>query len=92
MFAQMTGNKQVTVRAGFSDWDTYGNGFAFAAMGNLDAPDYIPQGSVRVHNTIRLNPQLSKMHRDYATGHLPIGAGSDGPEPVPPTLYLHKAD
>jgi len=89
MFSQRTGSKQVSVRSGFSDYDTYREGFCMAATGNLDAPDYIPQGSVRVHNTIKLNAQLSLMHREWEYG-LPVGCGHDGPEAVPATLYMHK--
>ena len=89
MFYNVTGSKQVAVRRGFTDCDTYSSGFFAAATGNLDAPDYIPHGSVRVHNTIRLNPQLSHGHRDTAAGCRPIGAGHDGPESVPGTLYMH---
>ena len=80
MFTQMTGSKQTAVRYGYADYDTYGSGnFAFAATGNLDAPDYIPQGSVRLHNTIKPNPSLSHAHRDWQ-GWMPIGCGHDGPE------------
>ena len=89
MFTSMTGSKQVSVRAGFADCDTYRSGFVSAATGNLDAPQFIPQGSVRVHNTIKLNPQLSHCNRDWDTGCKEIGAGHDGAEAVPPTLYLH---
>ena len=90
MYAQLTGSKQVEVRRGYSDEDTYGQGnYCFAATGNLDAPDYIPQGSVRVHNTIKLNPQLSLAHRDYAANCMAVGCGHDGPGAVPATLYLH---
>lgn len=89
MFCNVTGSMQVLVRPGFSDCDSFGHGFMFAAMGNLDAPSYIPQGSVRLHNTIKLGPSLSLSHRDFAAGCLPIGAGHDGPEAVPGTLYLH---
>jgi hypothetical protein len=90
MFSQVTGSKQVLVRAAFSDYATYGDGnFAFAATGNLDAPDFIPQGSVRVHNTLKLNAQLSLAHRDEYAGCKPAGCQHDGPEAVPQTLYLH---
>lgn len=89
MFKQTTGSQQVLVRAGFSDFDTYGSGFLAAATGNMDAPDFMPQGSIRVHNTMRLNAQMSIAHRDELAGCKPVGAAHDGPEPVPPTLYLH---
>lgn len=89
MFTQRTGSKQVAVRADYSDYATYGSGhYAFAATGNLDAPDYMAQGSVRVHNTIKLTPALSLSHREWEYGR-PIGCGHDGPEAVPPTLYMH---
>ena len=80
MFTQMTGTKQILVRGGFSDFDTYGSGnYWAAATGNLDAPDYIPQGSVRLHNTIKKHPQQSMAHREWDYGR-PAGCGHDGPE------------
>jgi hypothetical protein len=91
MFFQVTGSKQILVRCGFSDYDTYGSGnYAMAATGNLDAPDYIPQGSVRVHNTIKLNAQLSLAHRDWQFPQYKVGCQHDGPESVPSTLFLHR--
>lgn len=92
MFRELTRSHQVLVRKGFSDCDTFGTGYAFAATGNLDAPSYIPQGSVRLHNTMKPNPQQSLAHRDHYAGCKPIGAGHDGPEAVPPTLYLHTEE
>ena len=90
MYFDTTGRRAVRVRAGFSDADVFGSGLiACATGGPIDAPTYIPQGSVRVHNTMRLNPQPSLMHRDYSYG-MPLGEGHDGPEAVPPTLYLHQ--
>jgi len=91
MFCQMTGSKQVLVRYGYSDYDSYGShNYAMAATGNLDAPDYIPQGSVRLHNTIKQGPALSLAHRDAYAGCKPVGAAHDGPEAVPETLYLQQ--
>lgn len=92
MFKQTTGSQQSPARNGFTECDDFGSGFVFATYGNLDAPDYIPQGSVRVHNTIKLNPQLSLAHRDTAAGCRPLGVGHDGPESVPSTLYMHKGE
>ena len=90
MFSEMTGSKQVLVRRGFSDYDTYGSdNYWMAATGNLDAPDHIPQGSVRIHNTLRHCPQLSLAHRDHFSGTKPIGAGHDGPEPA--TKWLDRS-
>ena len=43
----ITGQKQVLVEYGFSDYETYGSGYCCAATGNLDAPNYMPQGSWR---------------------------------------------
>ena len=83
----VTGGYQRSVRAGFADADTYGRGFCAAAMGSLDAPDYMPQGSVRVHNTGRPNPKQSMAYRDWDYC-IPIGAPHDGPEPA--TLWLPK--
>jgi hypothetical protein len=79
-----SGGKQVLVRAGFSEYDTYGFGFYAAAMGNLDAPDFIPQGSVRLHNTGKPSPTESIAHRDG--DDRPLGCPHDGPEPA--TLWL----
>ena len=84
MFREITGSKQVHVRAGYSDSDTYREGYCCAATGNLDAPDYIPHGSVRIHNTMVRCPQQSHGHRDM--DQRPIGCGHDGPEAVPPTI------
>lgn len=70
-FNMPTGAKQVPARYGFTDCETYGHGFVACAMGSLDAPDYIPQGSVSRHG-----PTMA--HRDWNTGHKPIGAMHDG--------------
>ena len=76
----ITGQKQVLVRQGFSDYAAMGSGnYACAATGNLDAPDFMPQGSIRTHSTIRPNPCQSVGHRDWETG-MPIGTSHDGPE------------
>lgn len=43
-----TGSARVLVRSGYSDFDSYGNGNLYHAVGGIiDAPDYMPQGSVR---------------------------------------------
>jgi len=81
MKLQSTGESQTTVRPGFSDYDTYGHGYYCAATGSLDAPSWIPQGSVRVSNTMRHAPHLSVQLRDYPHWSRP-GYGSDGPERV----------
>lgn len=87
-----TGMRRNLVRPGFSDYDTYGSdNLAAAATGSLDAPDLIPQGSVRLNNTMVLNPQLSIGHRDWNSRHFAPGAPHDGPEPVPGMLYLHES-
>lgn len=78
MYICMTGQKQVLVRSGFSDYDTYRSGYIMAATGNLDAPDYIPQGSVRLHCTGKPNPAQSMAHRD--DDNRPLGCGHDGSE------------
>jgi len=68
-----TGTKQVLVRYGFSDFDTYGNGnYAAAATGNLDAPDFIPQGSVYSPHTVKPQAWQTVAHRDGE--NRPIGA------------------
>jgi hypothetical protein len=85
MFKETTGSTQVLVRDGYADCDTFGFGFWKAATGNLDAPAHIPQGSVRLHNTLVQSPALSHAHRDW-DGYLPLGASHDGPEPA--TLWL----
>lgn len=75
----MTGQKQVRARPGFSDYDSMGSGnYAAAMTGNLDAPDYMPQGSVRLHSTARPNPAPSIACRDWE--NKPIGCPHDGPE------------
>lgn len=90
MYFDLTGREAVRVRTGFSDCDTYGFGLVACVTGGaIDAPTYMPQGSVRVHNTMTPNPQPSLAHRDYSHA-LPLGCGHDGPEAVPPTLYLHS--
>lgn len=81
MYRPMTGTHQVLVRAGFADFDAYGSdNYWSSATGNLDAPTYIPQGSVRIHNTARPCPQPSLAHRDWP--NMPLGEGHDGPEPA----------
>lgn len=81
MYTKPTGAKQVLVRYGYSDYDTYGNeNYACAATGNLDAPHFIPQGSVRLHNTAVACPTPSIGHRDWETGCMAIGAAHDGPD------------
>ena len=84
----ITGSVQVRVRYGWSDFETFGSGnYACAATGNLDAVDFMPQGSVRVHNTMRPNPVPSIGHRDWESrAAQPIGCSHDGPEPA--TLWL----
>jgi len=81
---QTTGQKQTRVRAGYADCDTYGAqspNYAACATGALDAPDHMPQGSVRVHNTGRPYPTPSSAHRDWQTPEaMPQGAMHDGPE------------
>lgn len=80
MFTARTGSKQVSVRADYSDYATYGSGhYMFAATGNLDAPDFMPQGSVRLHCTGKPSPQQSIAHREWEYGK-PVGASHDGPE------------
>lgn len=76
MYQQTTGSKQVTVRNGYSDFDTFGNdNYAFAATGNMDAPDFIPNGSVISRNTIKQSPRLSMAHRDGDSR--PVGSVND---------------
>lgn len=80
MSTNTTGSQPVLVRRGWSNFDTYGSqNFAMSATGHLDAPDFCPQGSVRLHNTTVANPQMSHGHRDWDTGALPAGACHDGP-------------
>jgi len=89
IYGSVTGNSQATVRAGFADADTYGEGFVFAARGNLDAPTYMPQGSVRLQNHMKQHPVLSLAHRDGEDRSLySVGACHDGPEAA--TLWLPK--
>ena len=79
MFTEVTGSKQVHVRRGFADCDTYGEGYWAAATGNLDAPDFMPQGSVHLFRSMVPNPVISHAHRDWNTGHMPIGTYHAGP-------------
>ena len=83
-----TGSKQVLVRNGYDDYRTYGDGYYAAATGNLDAPDYMAQGSVRIHNTMHPNPVASAGHRDWDSGHMPLGYGHDGQKAANLDLYL----
>jgi hypothetical protein len=78
----MLNNKINHVRACFADACTFGFGFIACDTwsGCLDAPDYMPQGSVRVWNTMKHAPNLSVANRDYLAGCAAIGVGSDGPE------------
>lgn len=69
--------KRVLVRHGFSDYDTYGSGTCCAATGTIDAPDYIPQGSVRKHDTTVPCHAQSIGHRDQQDR--PMGDPHDGP-------------
>lgn len=83
-----TGERQVRVRLGYTQYDDFGSGFAFCAMGSLDAPDIMPQGSVRVHATIRPSPVQSIGYRDWATpSAMSPGASHDGPQPATAHLF-----
>lgn len=76
MTLSLISDRQVLVRHGYSDFDTYGNGhYAFAATGSLDAPSAIPQGSVRLSGTATPRPRLSVGQREPTPG-----AYNDGPE------------
>lgn len=76
MTLSLISDRQVLVRHGYSDFDTYGNGnYACAATGSLDAPSAMPQGSVRLHDTGRPVPALSVGQREMYPG-----AQHDGPE------------
>jgi len=68
--------------ARFSDYDDFGFGYWVRNTwgGCLDAPDYIPHGSVRIHRTIAHAPSASSGHRDWETGCMPLGTCHDGPE------------
>lgn len=82
MYTEITGRSGLpSPRAGFSDCAAFGFGFMARDTwsGCLDAPHFIPQGSVRVSNTIKHAPHLSLAHRDGADGK-PLGAQHDGPE------------
>ncbi len=80
----MNGARPVLVRPGFSDFCTYGEGYAMAATGALDAPTYMPQGSVRLHATMKPCPSPSIAHREGDAR--PAGCPHDGPQPA--TLHL----
>lgn len=79
MHTNATGTKQTRVRAGYSDYDTYGSGYCMAATGNLDAPKWIPQGSVRLFAATKPTPMPSITSRDYPQWMEP-GDVHDGPE------------
>lgn len=77
--------RNIGARVGFTDHDAFGAGFVAAQTyaGCLDAPDWMPQGSARVHNTLRHYPVLSIALRDEPQ-YRRVGIGCDGPEP--PTI------
>jgi len=87
MFYDVTGRNGLKhARSGFTDCDAFGFGLVARDTwtGCLDAPDYIPQGSVRVWNTIKHSPNLSLANRDAMAGHAYPGVGSD--DNSPPTI------
>ena len=90
MFKDMTGFHGLAgCRAGYSDCASFGEGFVARDTwsGCLDAPDFMPQGSVRIHNTMRHCPQLSMANRDALAGCAKPGTGYDGPESAAADLY-----
>jgi hypothetical protein len=80
MFHDCTGRFGLKgARSGFTDCDSFGRGLVACDTwtGCLDAPDYYPQGSVRVNNTIKHSPNLSLANRDAIAGCADIGVGHD---------------
>ncbi len=76
MFTCKTGMVRVVVRFGFTDYDTYGSdNLACAVGGIIDAPDYMPQGSVKCFNSAKPHPEMSIAHRDGE--NRPVGACHD---------------
>lgn len=76
---QVTGSIYCRARVGFCEADDFGHGLMFVTAGPLDAPDYMPHGSVRLHCTGKPNPTQSCGHRDYGVC-MPLGTNHDGPE------------
>lgn len=66
-------------RYGYADVDAFGAGFVTRDTwsGNLDAPDFVPQGSMRAMGTVRHSPRLSFANRDRLTGHAKPGTLHD---------------
>lgn len=73
-----TGSQVILVRHGYSEADAFGSGLARAAYGPLDAPDLMPQGSMRSLTSIKPRSAPSVGHRD-GEGR-PLGEWHDGPE------------
>lgn len=77
MFRDCTGRYGVTgIRYGFTDCDAFGEGFIARDTwtGNLDAPSFMPQGSVVRHG-------MSLASRDRLAGdYAHPGTCHDGPE------------
>jgi hypothetical protein len=72
-------------RIGFSDYDAFRAGFIARDTwtGNLDAPDYMPQGSMLAGPNIgKHGERASIAHRDHDTGYRPLGACHDGSKQV----------
>ena len=83
MFHDKTGKGGLPcARVGFTDYDTFRFGYIARDTwsGNLDAPDFMPQGSVRVWNTLKHAPGLALAHRDELAGCKRPGWQHDGPE------------
>lgn len=66
-------------RAGFTDYDAFGAGFIARDTwsGNLDAPDFMPQGSVRASGTTKDYARMSLANRNVLTGHQSVGVLHD---------------
>ncbi len=63
--ALVTGQMGATmIRAGFADCDEFGNGFVSRVFGSLDAPDFMPQGSMKESGTSKRYARQSVAFRD----------------------------
>lgn len=72
------------MRVGFTDYDAFGAGLCFAEThaGRLDAPDFMPQGSMRGDNGLlsgRRFIRASMASRDAIANRADLGAFHDAP-------------
>jgi hypothetical protein len=76
---QTTGARISIARAGYTDATDFGEGFVAGCFGNLDAPDYWPQGSMVAHDGLFTGTRYARQSigqrdfPDHASGTLHDG-------------------